>query len=83
LPRPANNRVQSRTAASNCRTAASGRPLPVELTPGEPAWAGTGQKRTFNARVKDLRIDYLLKAPMLFDETSLSCDDVIAKIAIL
>lgn len=45
--------------------------------------AAIGQKRTFKARVKDLRVEYLVTAPMMFDETSPSCDDIIAKIAML
>jgi hypothetical protein len=45
--------------------------------------SASGQKRTFRAQVKDLRVEYLATLPMMLDETSPSCDDFIAKIAML
>lgn len=46
------------------------RPGTLRLTPNE-------------ARMKDLRVDYRVMAPMMFDETPPSFDDILAKIATL
>lgn len=49
----------------------------------DTAQAGTLRLMPDEARVKDLRGDYRAMAPMMFDETPPSFDDILAKIAVL
>jgi hypothetical protein len=44
---------------------------------------GTLRLMPDEARIKDLRADYRVMAPMMFDETPPSFDDILAKIAAL
>ena len=49
----------------------------------ETARPGTLRLMPDEARLKDLRADYRAMAPMMFDQTPLSFDDILAKIAAL
>ena len=49
----------------------------------ETARPGTLRLMPEDARVRDLRADYRAMMPMMFDQTPLSFDDILAKIAAL